>query len=155
MQVYSRCFTGSEACEWFISNTNVESIQSAEELGKVLLNIGVFRSLSPSGNTFKSNNCLFQLNSSKALEDLNHLDCLFKEYLVYRGMIETLVTFDKELQKDRMKQLEATRIVQELFKYVTDSNLKGLLSLWRYIDSALVSRLDRKFYSTGKYFILE
>lgn len=135
--------------DWLIANTNANNKDKAELLGQQLLDAGAFKPLS-SLNTFSSHGCLYQLNTPKLMDDMDYLDDLFKEYLLFRGMTETLGTFEKEIKTDRFQKLEATLIVQELYQWINQSNLPALLDLWKYLDKALFSRIDQKYFQTSK-----
>merc|ERR1712137_324558 len=100
--------------------------------------------------TFQASHNLYQLKTQKALEDMGFLDELFKEYLLYRGLTESLVTFEREIKQDRLHHFEGVRISQQLLQYVQDLNLNAVLDLWKYLDRTLFSRVDQKYLDTVK-----
>lgn len=98
---------------------------------------------------FQSSHHLFQLRASKELEDLNYIDELIKEYLLYRGLTESLLVFDRELKQDKLQQFEGSRIVHQLFSTIQDFNLPAFLEFWKYLEKIIFSKLDRKYFTTG------
>ena len=152
---YSQCFSGQEGVKWFLENSKVNTIEEAEALGQRLLQCGAMRSLSNSPLPFQNNPFLYQLKGRKEIRDMDFMDELIKEYLLYRGLMETFTSFEKEIKQDKQShQFEGSRIVHQLFSYVHDYNLTSLLELWKYIDFTLFSKLDQKYFHTGTYLLL-
>merc|ERR1712137_546161 len=150
LHTHTQCFTGADGVEWLLNNTPIVSVTEAEALGQRLMMSGAFRPLATTSAPFRAHKCLYQMQTPRALRDLNELDNLFKEYLLYRGMTQSLATFQQELQQDRMKELEAERISKELFRLITEFKLSYFLDFWKYLDDALFSRVDRKYLTTAQ-----
>ena len=149
LQTHTQCFSGAQCVEWLIAHTKVSSVTEAEALGQRLMMTGAFCPLSNTSAPFRSHKCLYQLQVPRSMRGMHDLDSLFKEYLLYRGMTSTLAAFEQELQQDRLKELEAERITRDLFRLADDFKLSHLLELWKYLDSSLFSRIDRKYFETG------
>jgi hypothetical protein len=150
MRTYRQCFTGEEGVQWLLANTRVTTLQEAENLGQRLMQFGAFRSLSNSPITFQASQHLYQLKAQKALDDMGFLDELFKEYLLYRGLTESLATFEKETKQDRLHNFEGVRICQHIFQTIHDSNLSAFVELWKSLEKVLFSRVDQKYTETAQ-----
>lgn len=77
---------------------------------------------------------------------LPQIDEMVREYLVFRGFLHCLRVFDSERKHDRTKSYQGDKIVEQLFTYIHNFDLRNLMDLWRYLETRFFSRLDAKLY---------
>ncbi|CAG8453120.1 2689_t:CDS:10 [Ambispora leptoticha] len=86
------------------------------------------------------------------MNSVHQLDELVKEYLLFRGFINTFRAFEQENKTDKDKSFQADKIIDELYSYVSNNDINGLLEYWRYLDIRYFSRLDGRFFGSVKKF---
>ncbi|CAJ0648026.1 7235_t:CDS:2 [Entrophospora sp. SA101] len=86
------------------------------------------------------------------MNSLDQIDELVKEYLMFRGFTNAIRAFEMEIKND--KGFEAEKIVDELYTYVTSSDINGLMDNWKYLNLRYFSRLDSRFFASVKKFEL-
>ncbi|GES84047.1 WD repeat-containing protein 91 isoform X2 [Rhizophagus clarus] len=86
------------------------------------------------------------------MNSVSQVDELVKEYLLFRGFSNTFRVFEQECRNDKDKGFQADKIIEELFSYVTSSDIDGLLDYWKYLDLRYFSRLDARFFESVKKF---
>ncbi|XP_071946900.1 WD repeat-containing protein 91-like [Antedon mediterranea] len=77
-------------------------------------------------------------------------DEMVKDYLIFRGLTNTLRTFEAELKVDKDKGFRSNRIVDQLFTFINMYDLMGLRSYWDHLDRRLFSRLESTYSSNVK-----
>ncbi|CAG8508961.1 4961_t:CDS:10 [Acaulospora morrowiae] len=86
------------------------------------------------------------------MNSVPQVDELVKEYLLFRGFSATFRSFEQECKNDKNKGFQAERIIDELYSYVANSDINGLLEYWKYLDLRYFSRLDVRFLGSVKKF---
>ncbi|PKC63967.1 WD40 repeat-like protein [Rhizophagus irregularis] len=86
------------------------------------------------------------------MNSVTQVDELVKEYLLFRGFSNTFRVFEQECRNDKDKGFQADKIIEELFSYITSSDIDGLLDYWKYLDLRYFSRLDARFFESVKKF---
>ncbi|CAG8490833.1 14034_t:CDS:2 [Acaulospora colombiana] len=76
---------------------------------------------------------------------------LVKEYLLV-CFLTTFRSFEQECKNDKNKGFQAERIIDELYSFVANSDINGLLDYWKYLDLRYFSRLDVRFLGSVKKF---
>ncbi|KAG0256747.1 WD repeat-containing protein 91 [Mortierella polycephala] len=89
-----------------------------------------------------------------AMNSVQHIDELVKEYLLFRGYTNTYKAFEADSKSDKDKGFQAEKIIEELFGSIASMDLNGLLEQWRYLDIRYFSRLDYRFAGSVKKFEL-
>ncbi|CAG8737721.1 25192_t:CDS:2, partial [Gigaspora rosea] len=89
----------------------------------------------------------FQVDSS-----FQQIDELIKEYLLFRGFSATFRSFESECRNDKDKRFQADKIIEELYTFITNSDINGLIDYWKYLDLRYFSRLDARFFGSVKKF---
>ncbi|KAF6019326.1 WDR91 [Bugula neritina] len=79
-----------------------------------------------------------------------NLDALVKEYLVFRGFIQSAKHFDTELKADKDKGFRADLIVEQLISFITSYDLHSLKDYWTYLNSRVFSRLELRYHDSTK-----
>jgi WD40 repeat protein len=74
-----------------------------------------------------------------------HIDALVKEYLLFRGFVQTLGSFENERKTDRLRAFQVEKIVSSLWGFCDRSELKNLLELWAYLEERFVAPLSGEF----------
>jgi WD repeat-containing protein 91 len=69
------------------------------------------------------------------------VDELIRDYLNYRGLTNTLRTFDNEQAKLTIGSFRADRIVEQLTLYVHQFDLPNLIDYWTQIEQRFLSTL--------------
>jgi WD repeat-containing protein 91 len=78
-------------------------------------------------------------------------DELLKEYLIYRGFSKTLKQYESEKKVDKSKGYNTESMVNHLLSCLLNFDYKKFIEYWNYLKSKFFSRLDYKFFETGKY----
>ncbi|CAG8449058.1 4584_t:CDS:10 [Dentiscutata heterogama] len=86
------------------------------------------------------------MNSIQPIEEL------IKEYLLFRGFSVTFRSFETECRNDRDKGFQAEKIIEELYSFITNSDINGLLDYWEYLNIRYFSRLDARYFGSVKKF---
>ncbi|RIA99611.1 WD40-repeat-containing domain protein [Glomus cerebriforme] len=86
------------------------------------------------------------------MNSAHQVDELIKEYLLFRGFSNTFRVFEQECRNDKDKRFQADKIIEELYSYITSSDINGLLDYWKYLDLRYFSRLDARFFESVKKF---
>eukprot|EP00668_Euglena_longa_P046507 GGOE01062192.1.p1 GENE.GGOE01062192.1~~GGOE01062192.1.p1 ORF type:complete len:666 (-),score=186.98 GGOE01062192.1:331-2328(-) len=82
--------------------------------------------------------------------DFQKADELVREYLLFRGFLNTLKAFGSERKNDKVKGIQPDRIVEQLQAHIANFEPASLLDLWRYLEARFFSRLDARFAKTTK-----
>ncbi|RUP43684.1 WD40-repeat-containing domain protein [Jimgerdemannia flammicorona] len=88
------------------------------------------------------------------MNSIHQVDELVKEYLLFRGFVNTFRSFETESRADKDKGFQVDKIIEELLGYITASDIASLIDYWRYLDVRYFSRLDSRFQRTVKKFEL-
>ena len=70
------------------------------------------------------------------------LDELVREYLLFRGFVATLKSFDTDLKNEKEKGFRVEKIVDHIQQSISSHDIQSLLELWKHFESKLFSRLD-------------
>jgi len=70
------------------------------------------------------------------------LDELVREYLLFRGFVTTLKSFDTDLKNEKEKGFRVEKIVDHIQQSISSHDIQSLLELWKHFESKLFSRLD-------------
>jgi hypothetical protein len=57
-------------------------------------------------------------------------DTIVEEYLIHRGFTKTFKSLQKEKKDDRTQNFDATRIVDQIFLYITTFDIESFVNLW-------------------------
>ena len=82
--------------------------------------------------------------------DFQRVDELVREYLIFRGFLNTVKVFATERKADKVKGIQPDRIVDQLQAYVLNFEPLNLIDLWKYMEARFFSRLDPRFAKTTK-----
>ncbi|CAG8810334.1 29895_t:CDS:2, partial [Gigaspora margarita] len=88
------------------------------------------------------------MNSIQPIEEL------IKEYLLFRGFSLTFRSFETDCRNDRDKGFHAEKIIEELYSFIANSDINGLLDYWEYLNIRYFSRLDARYFGSVKKFKL-
>ncbi|RHZ88203.1 hypothetical protein Glove_25g53 [Diversispora epigaea] len=86
------------------------------------------------------------------MNSVQQIDELVKEYLLFRGFSNTFRSFEQECRNDRDRGFQAEKIIDELYSFITKSDINGLLDYWKYLNQRYFSRLDARFLGCVKKF---
>ncbi|KAM9972200.1 hypothetical protein ACTFIW_003559 [Dictyostelium discoideum] len=78
------------------------------------------------------------MNSS----NLNYLDELVKEYLIFRGFTQTNHYFSLEKKGDKLKGFQVDRILEQINIYISSYDINHLVELWNFLDITFFSKID-------------
>jgi len=70
------------------------------------------------------------------------LDDLVREYLLFRGFVNTLKLFDADVKAEKDKGLRSDKVVEQILSLISTHDLQGLRDLWQHLNSRLFRRLD-------------
>ena len=85
-----------------------------------------------------------------AMNAVDAVDELVREYLLFRGLVGTLRAWEAETKADREKGFQAERVVDQLFAAISAYDLAALTDLWGYLDTRFFARLDDSHLRTVK-----
>ncbi|KAF2075048.1 hypothetical protein CYY_003658 [Polysphondylium violaceum] len=77
-----------------------------------------------------------------SIANLNYLDELVKEYLVFRGFTQTNHYFSLEKKSDKLKGFQVDRILEQINYYIANYDIHHLIELWNFLDITFFSRID-------------
>ncbi|CAG8478878.1 7972_t:CDS:10 [Dentiscutata heterogama] len=86
------------------------------------------------------------------VDSFQQIDELIKEYLLFRGFTATFRSFESECRGDKDKRYQAEKIIEELYTFITNSDINGLIDYWKYLDLRYFSRLDARFFGSVNKF---
>nr|CAD7444336.1 unnamed protein product [Timema bartmani] len=79
------------------------------------------------------------------MSQIQYIDELIREYLLYRGFGGTLKVFDSELKVDKDKGFRVDKILDQLMQYIFSYDLVSLKELWSHLDHKMFSKLEHHF----------
>lgn len=79
------------------------------------------------------------------MSQIQYIDELIREYLLFRGFSATLKAFDAELKVDKEKGFRVDKIVDQLMQFIYVYDLVGLRELWSHLDQRMFSKLENDF----------
>jgi len=68
----------------------------------------------------------------------SYLDDLIRDYFNYRGLTNTLRTFDNEVSKTTIGQFRADRLTEQLLLYINQYDIQNLIDTWTQIEQRLL-----------------
>ncbi|EGC31308.1 hypothetical protein DICPUDRAFT_95539 [Dictyostelium purpureum] len=80
--------------------------------------------------------------------NLNYLDELVKEYLLFRGFTQTNHTFSIEKKSDKLKGFQVEKILDQINIYISNYDIAHVIELWSFLDSSFFSKID---YNRNNY----
>ncbi|XP_067936694.1 WD repeat-containing protein 91-like [Watersipora subatra] len=89
----------------------------------------------------------FAINMTSGSENI---DVLVKEYLIFRGFIQSAKQLDAELKGDRDKGFRAELLVERIIGFVFSHDLQSLKDFWAYLEIRIFSRLERQYHTSTK-----
>lgn len=87
------------------------------------------------------------------MAQVQFLDKLLQEYLVFRGFSNTLKALDNELRNEKDQSFRAEKIMEQFNLHIQTHDLQALLTLWKHLDTHLFTKLEHT-YAMGRNFIL-
>ncbi|CAG8487960.1 682_t:CDS:2 [Racocetra persica] len=87
-----------------------------------------------------------------SIQHIQQVEELIKEYLLFRGFSVTFRSFETECRNDRDKGFHAEKIIEELYSFIANSDINGLLDYWEYLNIRYFSRLDARYFGSVKKF---
>jgi len=76
------------------------------------------------------------------MSPIQFLDDLIREYLLFRGFVNTLKLFDSDVKAEKDKGLRSDKVVEQILSMISAHDLQGLRDLWQHLNSRLFRRLD-------------
>nr|CAD7405096.1 unnamed protein product [Timema cristinae] len=87
----------------------------------------------------------FNSKCREKMSQIQYIDELIREYLLYRGFGGTLKVFDSELKVDKDKGFRVDKILDQLMQYIFSYDLVSLKELWTHLDHKMFSKLEHHF----------
>nr|XP_054766186.1 WD repeat-containing protein 91-like [Lytechinus pictus] len=75
-------------------------------------------------------------------ESVQRMDELIRDYLLYRGLTNSLKSFDAELKNDKDKGFRADKILEQLLGFISTFDLLGLKNYWEHLERRIFSHLE-------------
>lgn len=73
------------------------------------------------------------------------MDELVREYLLFRGFVASVKSFDTDLKNEKDKGFRVDKIVDNLVLSINTHDLNGLRELWGHLDTLIFSKLEQHF----------
>lgn len=77
-------------------------------------------------------------------------DNLVREYILYRGLANTLKVFDTELKLDKDKSFRTDKIIDFITYSINTHDLQSLRDIWGHLCNHFFNKLEHHF-SSGEY----
>lgn len=90
-----------------------------------------------------------------AMNSIDAVDELVREYLLFRGFHGTLKQFDVDVKNDAARGFQVDRLLEHLLALLQGYELQAMLDFWYYLDSRFFSRLEQSFLKAVKRFELD
>mmetsp|Transcript_9396 Transcript_9396/g.25488 ORF Transcript_9396/g.25488 Transcript_9396/m.25488 type:complete len:133 (+) Transcript_9396:191-589(+) len=71
-----------------------------------------------------------------------HVDQVLREYLLFRGFVRTLQSFDLEQQNDKLIAYDIDKVKDRIFELIDKLELAGFLTLWKLLADRFFVNLD-------------
>lgn len=84
------------------------------------------------------------------MAQIEYLDNLLKEYLMFRGFSSTLRALDFEQKNDKDKSFRAEKILEQCNIFINNHDLQSLRELWSHLDTNLFSKLEHTYAEAVK-----
>jgi WD40 repeat protein len=121
----------------FVGGGNGMSNNNITNSGSVIVGGGIVNS---SGNIIAS--------SSNIPNSISIADDQVREYLTFRGFMESLRIFERECKMDRSKSLQCDKIVEQLFMYLKQYEILKCMDYWHFLENKFFSKLEDEFQET-------
>ncbi|OQR76044.1 WD repeat-containing protein 91-like [Tropilaelaps mercedesae] len=76
---------------------------------------------------------------------IQHVDELVRDYLLYRGFVGTLRSFENDQKHDRTRAMRADKIVESLAGHIDVGELEALRDTWHHLDTQMFRRLEHSY----------
>ncbi|XP_037949244.1 WD repeat-containing protein 91-like [Teleopsis dalmanni] len=86
------------------------------------------------------------------MAQVEFLDTILKEYLIFRGFSNTLKALDADLKSDKDFGFRAEKIMEQFNQYIVAGDLQGLTTLWGHLDNFLFTKLEHTYLQSVKKF---
>lgn len=87
---------------------------------------------------------------AKTMANIQYVDSLIREYMLFRGFSISLKSFDSELKTDKDKGFRIDKIIDQLMQTINTQDLTGLRDIWNHLDGHLFSKLEHSFTAAVK-----
>jgi WD repeat-containing protein 91 len=77
------------------------------------------------------------------------MDDSVREYLLFRGFFGSCKAFDGEKKHDRLRNLDADRIMEHLVDCLSSYEIARALETWSFLETHFFTRLDGSFTAKG------
>lgn len=74
-------------------------------------------------------------------------DNLVREYILYRGLANTLKVFDTELKLDKDKSFRTDKIIDFITYSINTHDLQSLRDIWGHLSNHFFNKLEHHFSS--------
>ncbi|XP_075147520.1 WD repeat-containing protein 91 [Haematobia irritans] len=79
------------------------------------------------------------------MAQIQFLDKLLHEYLIFRGFTNTIKTLDNEQRNEKDQSFRAEKIMEQFNYCINHNDLQGLLNLWKHLDANLFCKLEHNY----------
>lgn len=76
---------------------------------------------------------------------IQYVDELVRDYLLYRGFVSTLKSFEVDQKNDRTRAMRADKIVESLAGHIDAGELETLRDTWHHLDTQMFRRLEHSY----------
>uniref|UniRef100_A0A1I8PYA7 ARMC9 CTLH-like domain-containing protein n=1 Tax=Stomoxys calcitrans TaxID=35570 RepID=A0A1I8PYA7_STOCA len=79
------------------------------------------------------------------MSQVQFLDKLLHEYLIFRGFSNTIKALDNEQRNEKDQSFRAEKIMEQFNYSINHNDLQGVLTLWNHLEANLFSKLEHNY----------
>lgn len=79
------------------------------------------------------------------MANIQYMDNLIREYLLYRGFAGTLKSLDADLKTDKEKGFRVDKLVDQILSFIYAYDIQSLKDLWGHLNLHMFSKLESNF----------
>ncbi|XP_003745816.1 WD repeat-containing protein 91 [Galendromus occidentalis] len=76
---------------------------------------------------------------------IQYVDELVRDYLLYRGFVATLKSFEVDQKNDKTRALRPDKIVENMASCIDAGDLEALRDTWHHLDNQIFRRLEHSY----------
>lgn len=94
--------------------------------------------------------CFLDLNLI-VMAQIQYVDDLIREYMLFRGFSNTIKSFEVELKSDNKdKSFRVDKIIDQITLCINSHDLQSLKDIWNHLEGHLFNKLEHSF-TTGNF----
>lgn len=79
------------------------------------------------------------------MAQIQYVDDLIREYMLFRGFSNTIKSFEVELKSDKDKSFRVDKIIDQITLCINSHDLQSLRDIWNHLEGHLFNKLEHSF----------